>query len=70
MKKHPIIDDLRRIRQEGRISQEAIGAALDKKTYRVIGRYERGDEGYNPSLSTITAWADTLGYEIVLKKKE
>ena len=69
MKPHNLISDLRRIRLENRISQDAIGAALGKSQSQITN-YERGYPGcQSPRICTLEAWANTLGYEIVLQAK-
>ena len=68
-KPHDIIIELREIRKESRISQDAIGAALGKHRNH-ISAYESGYPGYqSPRICTLEAWADTLGYEIILRAK-
>jgi transcriptional regulator with XRE-family HTH domain len=66
MKPHNLIADLRKIRQDSRISQDAIGAALGSPR-NVITEWELGQ--HSPKISTLSAWADALGYEIVLQPK-
>lgn len=68
MKSRELIDELRRIRQKSRISQDAIGAAIGKQEC-TIRAYERGRRGYAPNIDTMTSWADTLGYELALIPK-
>jgi transcriptional regulator with XRE-family HTH domain len=69
-KPHEIVVELRKIREQSRISQDAVGAALGK-TQAHISNYERGHPRYqSPRICTLDEWADTLGYEIVLRAKE
>ena len=63
---HPIITELRRIRKESRMSQDAVAAALGKDSTQITN-YERGHQ--SPRISLIADWADTLGYELVLQPK-
>jgi transcriptional regulator with XRE-family HTH domain len=69
-KPHPIISALREVRLASRISQDAIGASLGKRSNE-ISAYENGHPGrQSPRICTLEAWASALGYEIVLRPKE
>ena len=66
MNSQEIIAALRRERRLQELSQLAVGVAIDKPQ-NVIARYETGQ--HKPGLDTVTAWADTLGYELTLQPK-
>ena len=68
MAAHPIMTDLRRIRQAGRISQDAVAAAIGNGSHAIISRLELGT--HDGLLSTVSKFADALGYELVLRRKE
>ena len=65
-KPHDILIDLRKIRQESRISQDAVAAATNTAQHR-ISYYETGR--VLPRVELISAWADFLGYKLVLQPK-
>jgi transcriptional regulator with XRE-family HTH domain len=64
-----IIKQLRKIREEQGLSQDAVSMALghagNKGSY--ISQVERGK--YSPGMAVVMTWADALGYELVLVKK-
>lgn len=62
-----LIKQLRKIRRDQELSQEAVAAAaaLDKGH---ISQLEVGRRV--PNLSTLTSWANALGYELTLRPKE
>jgi len=63
----PIIAELRRIRKEQNLTQVALGAAMDGFTNSI----PKWENGYSePTISHVEAWADALGYELDLFKKE
>jgi transcriptional regulator with XRE-family HTH domain len=64
---HPIVAELRKIRRAKEISQDAVGAALGKCSSQV-SFYESGTN--SPKLAMICSWADFLGYEIKLVRKD
>ncbi len=68
MSAHPIMVDLRKIRQESRISQDAVACGMGIGDRAFIPRLEGGK--HSPLLSTVSRWADVLGYELVLRRKE
>lgn len=61
-----IIKQLRKIRRESRISQDAVACALGKGKDS-ISYYELGM--HRPLFPAVTSWADFLGYELILRKK-
>ncbi len=68
MAAHPIIAELRRVRQERKLSQEEMAGMIrmaSGQTY--VSRVEGGQ--HDPLLATIDGWAQALGYELVLKPK-
>jgi transcriptional regulator with XRE-family HTH domain len=69
MNERDIISELRRIRQHSRISQDAVGAAIGKHRRTVVA-YELGEKPYSPDVNTVSAWADTLGYELTIQPKK
>jgi transcriptional regulator with XRE-family HTH domain len=62
-----IINQLRKIRREREISQQALsvtaGLAQNQISYFETGRTK-------PTLPTLTLWAGALGYDLALKVKE
>ncbi len=64
---HPIITELKAIRRSQKVSQDAVGFALGIQQ-AVISEWESGD--HNPQLHSLSKWADTLGYDVVLKLKD
>lgn len=68
MMQRDLIAELRKLRRERRISQDAIGASIGRHR-RTIAAYEVGTDSYNPDVNTLSAWADVLGYEIILQPK-
>ena len=64
---HRILAELRRIRQESRICQEAIGEALGL-TRGDVSQYELGR--IRPRVDLVAKWAEQLGYEVVLMRKD
>jgi transcriptional regulator with XRE-family HTH domain len=62
-----IVKQLRKIRRDQEISQDALAAAAGMAKGHISG-LERGQR--NPALTTLTNWAGALGYEIVLRPKE
>jgi transcriptional regulator with XRE-family HTH domain len=65
--KHKIVGELRQRRIEQRISQEAVGAALGLNRNAIL-KYEMG--WMSPKIKMLCDWADFIGYEIVLQKKQ
>ena len=63
-----IVKQLRKIRQEKEISQEAVAAVLHNNSHGYVSLLENGRR--SPKLYTLTKWADVLGYELVLRPKE
>jgi predicted transcriptional regulator len=69
MSAHPILADLRRIRKESGLSQETMAAAIRMSSGQTfISRLENGR--HDPLLVTVSNWADALGYELVLRRRE
>jgi ribosome-binding protein aMBF1 (putative translation factor) len=66
MKPHDMIVILRKVRLDSGISQVSLGAAVGRPQ-NVVCRYEKGIN--LPNLNLISAWAETLGYELVLQQK-
>ncbi len=64
---HPLIGELREIRKSQRLSQDAVGAAIGKVATAMTA-YESGQ--HSPKIDTLCQWADTLGYDVVLKPKD
>lgn len=64
---HPIVQELRRIRRDSKLSQGAlantIGINQNSIAYRETGRV-------SPLLSHLSAWAEALGYELALRPKD
>jgi transcriptional regulator with XRE-family HTH domain len=67
-----MIDDirkkLRKIRREQEISQDSVAAIMGKNTVGYVSLLESGKR--NPTLGTLTSWADALGYRLTLEPKE
>lgn len=63
-----IIADLRNIRVEQNLSQEALAASIGMNSQSGICNWEKGRR--SPTLVTLTCWADALGYELTLRPKE
>ncbi|MGI8333438.1 helix-turn-helix domain-containing protein [Actinomadura scrupuli] len=66
MQLHPIVAELSRIRHRQGSSMRAAGglAGLSKET---VFRWENGQR--IPQLDSLTAYADSLGYELALRPK-
>jgi transcriptional regulator with XRE-family HTH domain len=64
MKPHTIMIDLREIREANKLSQQEIGDAAGYDRFSIL-RYECGRR--DPGLTTVSNWAQALGYEIVLR---
>lgn len=62
-----ILDDLRSLRLEQGLSQEALTERLGLQSQSGFSRLERGF--HSPTLVTLSNWADALGYEVVLRPK-
>lgn len=62
-----IIKQLRKIRRDQELSQDAVEAVAALGDGH-ISQLERGRR--TPNLNTLTSWADALGYQIVLRPKE
>jgi transcriptional regulator with XRE-family HTH domain len=67
MKRHTIIEQLRRERRAREITQEVV-AHLSGYDRVQINQYELGKT--SPRLDTISNWADVLGFQLVLQPKE
>lgn len=63
----PIVAQLQQIREEAGVSQTEIGRRLGMTTYSNCSEYERGV--MSPNLRAVRAWAEALGYDLVLRKK-
>lgn len=59
---------LRKIRREKEISQDALAAAMGKSSVGWVSHLETGRR--NPTLSNFTLWVDALGYRLKLEPKE
>jgi transcriptional regulator with XRE-family HTH domain len=59
---------LRKIRREQEISQDSVAAIMGKNTVGYVSLLESGKR--NPTLGTLTSWADALGYRLTLEPKE
>ena len=62
-----IINELRKIREEQKCSQDALSALTGINSRSYMNSLENGWR--NPSLATLTKWADALGYEVALRPK-
>lgn len=62
------VDQLRKIRQEQKISQEALSVCLGMNSQSGLSALESGRR--SPTLGTLTTWADALGQEIVVRPKQ
>lgn len=60
----PIIQTLRAERQRLGLSQTAVGLLLGRKSYGTIYQWEAGVNA--PNLDNLRAWANVLGYDVVL----
>lgn len=58
---------LRKIRREMEMSQDAVCACMWTSAPGWIANLEKGK--ISPTLATLTKWADALGHEIILKPK-
>lgn len=63
-----IIKELRKLRRDQELSQDAVSAAAGMGGSGHISQLEKGKR--TPSLPTLTRWADALGYELTLRAKE
>lgn len=63
---HPIIEQLREVRRNRNLSQDQLSAAIGTAQNNLC-RCEKGH--HFPRLDTISAWAEALGFEIVLKAR-
>jgi transcriptional regulator with XRE-family HTH domain len=63
-----IIAQLRKIRIEQRCSQDALSALVGVNNRVQVSAWENGR--VHPQYSTLHKWADALGYEVVLRKKQ
>ncbi len=68
MNQREIVLALRKIRQENRMSQDAVAASIGKSLHTILA-YEKGYPDYSPHVNTLASWAEVLGYEIVLQPK-
>jgi transcriptional regulator with XRE-family HTH domain len=67
MTKQEIVEMLRVARRASMISQDAVATAIGKQQ-NDISKYEHMTRPYL-GCDTLIAWADTLGYELVLQPK-
>jgi transcriptional regulator with XRE-family HTH domain len=63
---HPIIEDLRRERVAGGLSQDGLASSFGT-AQNLLSRYEMGKT--SPTLESLSRWAQALNYEIRLVKK-
>ena len=63
-----IVKQLRKIRRDKEISQEALAALMGKAAGGDISQWEKG--GRNPTLATLDIWSNALGYRLTLEPKE
>ena len=62
-----LLAELRTIRLEQKLSQDAVACSLGYNATSAISNWESGNRA--PSLGNLTKWADALGYELKLEKK-
>jgi transcriptional regulator with XRE-family HTH domain len=62
----PLIVELRKMRRDSELSQDAIAAAIGVWPSQ-ISQYESGAR--RPKLNIMGKWAETLGCEIILQRK-
>ena len=63
----PIVEQLRKIRIEKGWSQQQVARRIGRKSCQTIYQWERV---HSVSLSHLREWADALGFDLVLVKKE
>lgn len=62
-----VVSQLCKIRQDKKITQEAMATLMDKGASGYASLLENRKR--NPTLSTLALWADSLGYKIALEPK-
>lgn len=62
----PILAVLRAERRRQGLSQEALAQRLGRTTYQTIWQWE--NEINSPQLTNLRAWAEALGYAVVLSR--
>jgi transcriptional regulator with XRE-family HTH domain len=63
-----IIDQLRKIRMDRGLSQDALSYLSGISSAHYVCRMETGER--NPRLEMVARWADALGYRLTLEPKE
>jgi|GEM_PF-4493160 len=63
-----IVAELRKIREEQKCSQDALSLLSGINSRSYMNSLENGWR--NPTLTTLTKWADALGYELALRPKQ
>jgi transcriptional regulator with XRE-family HTH domain len=63
-----IIDQLRKIRMEQGLSQDALSYLSGISSPHYVCKMERGIR--NPRIEMVARWADALGYRLSLEPKE
>ena len=63
-----VVEQLRKIRRDKKLSQEDITAMMDKNSSGYASLLETRKR--TPTLSTLALWVDTLGYKISLEPKQ
>lgn len=63
-----IIDQLRVERKRRGLTLQQLGEQLGRKTYQSVWQWENSVA--DPRFSNLCQWADVLGYEVALIRKE
>lgn len=63
----PIVAELRAERRRQGLTQTDVARAIGRATYQTVHQWEKGTN--HPKIDNVRAWADALGYEIVLTRK-
>jgi transcriptional regulator with XRE-family HTH domain len=69
MTKRELIAALRKLRQENRLSQDALAMSIGKCRETIVA-YENGYPDYSPDVDVIEMWAEILGHELVLQPRK
>jgi transcriptional regulator with XRE-family HTH domain len=63
----PIVAALKAERKRQGLSLERLGKRMGRHTYQTVWQWESGTHA--PTLASLRAWADALGFDLVLAKR-
>ena len=64
----PIVAALKAERKRQRLTLQRLGEVLGRRTYQTVWQWENGASDLR--LSNLRAWADALGFDLTLTKRE